>query len=331
MRLSDHLLELGLAGILVFAVTSAPTAAASAPLHGTVAVIAHRGSSYDAPEHTFAAYDQAVADDADFLECDLQLTRDGVLVCIHDTSVDRTSNGSGEVSEFSLAELRALDFGSWFNEAYPERARPRFAHQRVVAFEEQLACYRELNSNLRFHVETKQAVGSTNPDAVLTHGRMEAELVRVLERHGLLNPDAATAPVLVQSFDPSSLALVNDLTGDGVPTALLTLGPGPQVLPPQVDIAAPNHLALLADPAYIALQHAQGKEVHTYTVDSPGDMRTLISAGIDGVFTNRPALMRELLAAEFPEFAVPAAERANPSASGFSRGCPGHAGSVAPA
>ena len=80
---------------------------------GKPAVVAHRGASGDRPEHTLAAYELALAQGADGLECDVRLTADHELVCIHDRTVDRTSDGSGIVSEMTLAELRELDFGSW--------------------------------------------------------------------------------------------------------------------------------------------------------------------------------------------------------------------------
>src|ERR1700754_5188881 len=78
-----------------------------------VQVVAHRGASEDAPEHTLAAYRKAIEDGADALECDVRLTADGHLVCVHDRRVNRTSNGRGAVSALELSELAALDFGSW--------------------------------------------------------------------------------------------------------------------------------------------------------------------------------------------------------------------------
>ncbi|CAM5503430.1 hypothetical protein SAURM35S_06628 [Streptomyces aurantiogriseus] len=78
-----------------------------------IQVVAHRGASEDAPEHTLAAYRKAIEDGADALECDVRLTADGHLVCVHDRRVNRTSNGRGAVSALELADLAALDFGSW--------------------------------------------------------------------------------------------------------------------------------------------------------------------------------------------------------------------------
>ena len=80
---------------------------------GTVEVVAHRGASAAAPEHTLAAYERALADGADALECDVRLTADGHVVCVHDRRINRTSNGAGVVSTKTLAELHSIDFGSW--------------------------------------------------------------------------------------------------------------------------------------------------------------------------------------------------------------------------
>src|SRR5437899_6961446 len=79
-------------------------------------VFAHRGSSHALPEHTLPAYLRAIQEGADGLECDVRLTNDGHLVCLHDRRLGRVSNGRGPVSEHTLAELDALDFGGWHPE-----------------------------------------------------------------------------------------------------------------------------------------------------------------------------------------------------------------------
>src|ERR1700754_2721585 len=82
-------------------------------LGGHPYVVAHRGASAERPEHTVAAYELALREGADGVECDVRLTRDGHLVCVHDRRVDRTSNGTGLVSELTLAQLREFDYGAW--------------------------------------------------------------------------------------------------------------------------------------------------------------------------------------------------------------------------
>lgn len=271
-----------------------------APLGGRVWIVAHRGASHDAPEHTVAAYDRAVGDGTDFLEADLWLSRDGNLVCIHDETVDRTSDGSGAVASFTTEELCDLDFGSWFNAAHPDRARPEFNGARVVLFEEMLDRYSAAHPHLRFHVETKHPyISGREAGAIDTE--LEHELLRVLDEWALIDGGR----VVIQSFWPRSLELIAQKTDGVLATALLSAGPSPDTLPEGVTIAAPNHKALLGDLDYIRRTHSRGVEVHTWTVDDPSVMRTLVAAGVDAIFTNRPAALRGLVESEFPQWASP--------------------------
>ena len=176
-------------------------------------MISHRGASAEAPEHTFAAYDRAVEEHTDVLECDLQLTADGVLVCMHDTTVDRTTGGAstGRVDSFTLEQLRAMDFGSWFD--------PKYAGAAIVPFEEQLRCYRKAAPGVQFYAETKA------PSEY--GGRMEPALVDLLRKLELVpggSADAHAAPVIIQSFDLQSLITVKQLA-PSLPTALLWVAP----------------------------------------------------------------------------------------------------------
>ena len=286
-------------------------------------VIGHRGASAYRPEHTFAAYDLAVRMDVDMLECDLQLTADEVLVCVHDTTVDRTSDGEGRVDAFTLAELRQLDFGSWFD--------PAFAGASIVPFEEQLDCYLRTNPRLRFHVETK--------GPATYGGRMEERLVSLLERKGLLETgDVDTSTIVVQSFDPDSLALVKD-RAPSLPTALLwpsaSSSPSEEtavanalvplgLLPDYADVAAPNSAVLTADPTLVARFHLNGIPVHTWTVNDRETMDTLLAQGVDGLFTNNPDLLRA--AVDERGRGTDPTVRGNPAQ--ISNGCPDVAGRV---
>lgn len=270
-------------------------------------VIAHRGASADAPEHTFAAYDLGVEAGADVIECDLQLTKDEVLVCVHDTTVDRTTGGaaSGRVDSFTLEELRAMDFGSWFG--------PEFAGAAIVPFEEQLRCYG--GGDVRFYAETKA------PSEY--GGRMEPALVSLLRRLDLIPErlaDRDRSPVIVQSFELDSLAAVRELAPT-LPTAWLWVVPPPESdadpSPAQVaDVMAPTASYILNVPQIVDLYHQQGKQVHTWTVDDPVQMQQLLDLGVDGIFTNRPATLRELVDGRPADGAA------------VRRGCPGIAGTV---
>lgn len=108
------------------------------------AVIAHRGASFDAPESTAAAYTLARDLGADYLEMDLQRSKDGVLFALHDNNLQRTTDVASKfperkdrpANEFTIAELKTLDAGSWFNTAYPDRARPSFAGLKILTLDE---------------------------------------------------------------------------------------------------------------------------------------------------------------------------------------------------
>src|SRR5271163_371095 len=95
-------------------------------------VIAHRGASGYAPENTLAAFERAVELGAGFIETDIHLTRDARFVAIHDDTVERTTNGSGAVHDFTLAELRALDAGRWFDRDFAEQTIPTL--EEVLSF-----------------------------------------------------------------------------------------------------------------------------------------------------------------------------------------------------
>jgi glycerophosphoryl diester phosphodiesterase len=272
---------------VVWGASFGPRGADAPPL-----VIAHRGASASAPEHTTAAYDLAIEQHADVLECDLQLTADEVLVCMHDTTVDRTTGGAvtGRVDAFTVDDLRTMDFGSWFG--------PEFAGARIVTFEEQLRCYSRVDPSVQFYAETK-APGEYG-------GRMEPRLVELLDRLGMVpegEADPRRSRVIVQSFDLASLNAVKRLA-PSLPTAWLWVAPpagfAEGTVPRTVDVVAPMADVLRADPELVRKGHHAGREVHTWTVDDAAEMDELLAAGVDGIFTNRPDVLRGRVDARTP-------------------------------
>src|SRR5687767_5242190 len=124
---------------------------------GRAIVIAHRGASAVAPEHTTAAYDRAVQLGADYIDLDVQRAKDGVLIVVHDATLDRTARGAsadctGRVAERTYAQIESCDAGSWFNAAYPALARPEFVGLRVPRLADILSRY---SGTTRFYVEIK--------------------------------------------------------------------------------------------------------------------------------------------------------------------------------
>ncbi len=126
-------------------------------------VIAHRGSSGVHAEHTLQAFDAAISEGAHALECDVRLTRDGVLVCVHDRRVNRTSNGRGAVSALELADLSELDFTSWKRPQRPDQdlvEEPDRDHGRVLTLERLLELVLDAARPVRLHVETSTRPGT---------------------------------------------------------------------------------------------------------------------------------------------------------------------------
>ncbi len=256
-------------------------------------LIAHRGASGLAPEHTLASFDLAVEIGADYLEQDLQQTRDGVLVILHDDTLDRTARGPadscrGLVREKTLAQLESCDFGSWFVEKHPETAG-RFDRQGILTLE---ALIDRFGSGVRYYIETK------NPEEA---PGMEESLLAILSRRGLLEDRGEPPRVFLQSFSTRSL---RDLAARAPTTARLQLLDRRSLRAPYDEAVA--KIATYADGigphfsdvdrALVEVAHRHGLEVHAYTVNDPGEMQRLIGLGVDAIFSDFPDRFRALKA-----------------------------------
>lgn len=270
-------------------------------------VVAHRGASSLVPEHTLGAYVAAIDSGADALECDVRMTRDGYLVCVHDRTVNRTSDGRGVVSDFDLEALNSLDFGSWREDLPPAADRlindspylsgvapDRLEGGGVLTLEMLLELVRDASRDVRLLIETKHPTRYS--------GLVEKELVDLLGRFGWAGP-APDVPslryeasmdnrVVVMSFAPTALRRVK-LQAPQIPTVLLLdrLLPVRRegMLPAGVPIAGPGLHVLRADPAFVARAHARGHQVYVWTVDEPDDVQFVLDLGVDTIITNRPA------------------------------------------
>lgn len=278
-------------------------------------VVAHRGASFDAAEHTLTAYVAAIESGADAVECDVRLTRDGHLVCVHDRTVNRTSTGRGVVSEFDLPRLQELDFTSWRHDLpdsadqllgdgpYHTGVAPDRVDDRggVLTLEILLGLVHDASRPVRILVETKHPTRY--------QGLVEKELVDMLARFGWAGtpPDVPTVRhpadmdnrAVVMSFAPTALRRVK-LLAPAIPTVLLfeRMLPGLRegLLPRGVPVAGPGLRVLRADPDYVRRAHERGKRVYVWTVDEPADVRFVVDAGVDTVITNRPAQVLAQLA-----------------------------------
>ncbi|MEW1655841.1 MULTISPECIES: glycerophosphodiester phosphodiesterase family protein [unclassified Streptomyces] len=279
------------------------------PGRPAIAVVAHRGASEDAPEHTLAAYRKAIEDGADALECDVRLTADGQLVCVHDRRVNRTSNGRGAVSALELADLAALDFGSWKEmerKGLLERlgrasGRPVDAGEEpdwqqedadrtsVLTLERLLELVADADRRVELAIETKHPTRWA--------GQVEERLVELLARFGHTKPATrgGTPPVRVMSFSARSLHRVRAAAPD-IPGVYLMQFLTPRHrdgrLPPGVRIAGPGVRILRAHPEYVAKAHQAGHQVHVWTVNDAADVDLCRELAVDAIITNRPKQVR---------------------------------------
>ena len=232
-------LILGLGGVQT-AGASNTTEAALANAHGIPrpAVIAHRGASFDAPESTAAAYTLARDLGADYLEMDLQRSKDGVLFALHDNSLLRTTDVAKKFPErkdspasaFTLAELKTLDAGSWYNQAYPDRARPSYVGLPILTLDE-IIDIAQGNPQHKpgLYIETKEPKQFPG---------LEHDLKNKLSERGWLQPVASTevkgqpqvgqgkGRVMLQTFEKSSLELLQKEMPDTPKILLLWVGEG---------------------------------------------------------------------------------------------------------
>jgi glycerophosphoryl diester phosphodiesterase len=250
-------------------------------------VIAHRGSSFETAEHTSAAYEQALAEGADGLECDVRLTADGHLVCVHDRRVERTSDGTGVVSTLRLDDLAALDFGAGkatHRTPYPAQHTDR-SKLGILTLRELIELTLEAGRPVELAIETKHPVRYA--------GYVEQRLVALLDRYGLAHPRlGSTSPVRIMSFSVLALRRIRRLAPSLRTVLLLDRWPvrfRDGSLPTGVGIAGPGIEVLREFPSLARRFREQGHEVHVWTVNRDVDLDLCLELDVDVVITDRPA------------------------------------------
>ncbi len=237
--------------------------------------LGHRGASHDAPQNTLAAFRLANEYGADGYELDVHLTKDGVPVVIHDFTVDQTTDGTGLVAGFTLADLKRLDAGVKFS--------PRFAGERIPTLAEVFDIL-EPHSIVNVELKTK-SIGDNG---------LERATVQLIRERGLQER------VILSSFNPFSLLRVRRIAPElkigllyapDLPLYLrkawFRLVVKPQALHPHYR---------MVDARYMAWAKRKGYEVNVWTVDAPEDMRRLAALGVNAIITNRPDVLKSVLA-----------------------------------
>jgi glycerophosphoryl diester phosphodiesterase len=260
-------------------------------------VFAHRGSSIAEPEHTLAAYLRAIEEGADGLECDVRLTRDGRLVCVHDRRLDRVSNGRGLVSTCTLAELSALDFGSWHSgpgddedDEWSTTGTPS-GRIRILTLDDLLAAVHDAGRPMRVLIETKHPT---------RYGpAVEQRLVAALRRYGLHQPRPGhLVQVAVMSFSALAVRRIGRLAPRLPTVMLLDLLPAALRggrLPFGAGIGGPGIRLLRACPTLARRLHERGHQVYVWTVNEPHDLDLVMELRVEGIITDRPGYVNRRL------------------------------------
>ena len=273
-------------------------------------LVAHRGASAYAPEHTLAAYKLAIEMGADYVEQDLAVTKDGVLICLHDASLERTTNveelfpdraisislegktrRAWVANDFTLAEIKTLDAGSWFDK--------KFAGEQVPTFDEAVALVRG-KAGLFPELKTPEIYAGRDV-------QFEALVAASLDKHGLRGPKAdPKTPVILQTFGQQSARTLAKMK-IGVPVVLLINEDEGFKTPAQLKAwkdtvigFGPAKAILLRNPEFVKWAHAEGMTVTPYTfttrtpvvgkfTDVAEEMsHFLYNLGVDAVFTDNP-------------------------------------------
>nr|WP_244535732.1 glycerophosphodiester phosphodiesterase family protein [Lentibacillus halodurans] len=242
----------------------------------TIQLIAHRGSSGHAPENTIAAYDLGFEQKADYIEIDIQMTKDGELVSIHDTTIDRTTDGTGSVGDYTLEELRNLDAGSWFDQS--------FAGEKIPTFEEILDRYR---GKIGILIELK------SPGL---YPGVEQKVANTLIERNMDKPN--NHKIVVQSFNHDSVKRFHDLLPSMPVGVLVGYGQADEgkitdehleEYAEYADYVNPNKELL--DQDTVDRIHQNELKTWPYTVVDQEWVDQLMEYGVDGIITDYPELM----------------------------------------
>ncbi|WP_030619271.1 glycerophosphodiester phosphodiesterase [Streptomyces sclerotialus] len=286
-----------LMGLTVFSLPAAAAQAADRP--NRPVTVAHRGASAYAPENTIAAVDAARRMGIDWVENDVQRTKDGKLIVMHDTTLNRTTNveelypdrAPWKVSDFTLGEIRKLDAGSWFG--------AKFKGQRVPTLDRYMDAVRHNHQKLLLELKAPEL-----------YPGIEAQTIKELRREGWTDRQHVKHRLIIQSFNADSVKKVHELRPD-IKTGFLG-NPAVADLPEYAKFADqinPSHKKLSM--AYVAAVHAfegpHGRplEVYTWTVDDAATAKKVAGWGVDGIITNKPDVVRD--AVKDAGFSVPAA------------------------
>lgn len=255
----------------------------------TPIVIGHRGCAGEAPENTLLAFERGLAAGAAILESDVHLTRDAVPVLMHDAEVDRVTDGAGPVCEFTLEELRRLDAGHRFSPDGGETHPFRGQGLRIPTFEEALKAFPGARFNLELKAD-RPGIVETTVDAVVRNGR---------ESLTLLTAENADLMARLRSHIASrNVAVAQGASVADVLDVVRTARDGSAPTTPSMALQIPAEFGgrQLVTPELVNHAHANGIQVHVWTINTAEEMAELLDLGVDGIVTDFPGRLCELIA-----------------------------------
>lgn len=250
--------------------------------------IAHRGASGHAPEHTLESYAKVEEFEGDYIEIDLQMTKDGELIAMHDPDVSRTTDGEGDVSELTMEDINILDAGEWFNEENPDLAEPAFSEARIPTLDD---IFETFGKNANYYIETKNPEESPG---------MVAELVSVLEANGMLEKDMEEGQIIIQSFSEASLKDMQALEPSLPLIQLISYKEEATLTDEEIAHIKEYAVGIGANFKYVTEDYVERVRAadllfHPYTVNEKEDMVRMIEWGATGMFTNYPDRLEDVL------------------------------------
>ncbi|MCX6357189.1 MAG: glycerophosphodiester phosphodiesterase family protein [Candidatus Aureabacteria bacterium] len=236
--------------------------------------MAHRGYSARYPENTLLAFRKALEAGCDWIELDIQLSADSAIVVMHDLTLDRTTDGTGDVARATIAAIKTLDAGSWKD--------PACAGERVLTLREALEC---TEGHAGLYIELKAVTGAAGAGR---NERLCSELAATLVRE-----NGRSSPVLVASFDEPCVRMMGELM-PGVTRGLICVNPpSPSRVRRFARWLSVNHRHVTAE--MVREFHDLGMRICAWTVDDPDEMKRCAAMGVDAIATNNPPLLNEVL------------------------------------
>ena len=241
-------------------------------------IIAHRGASAYYPENTLPSFEGAIAMGADMVELDVQLTSDQEVVVFHDEKISRCTDGRGKIADYSLVSLKKLDAGSWFDK--------KFKNTRIPTLVEVLdICKNKIAVNIEIKTE---AVNK------MFFGDIEEKCLKILEHKGMREH------VVFSSFDPHAIMHLKQIDNTAVAAVLFEKKHYGSKLPSEimesVNADAFNCSASELNRKWLINIKSKNIPVNIYTVNDEKNMKKFLDMGVNGIFTNKPDVLKKVLA-----------------------------------